>query len=225
MTSVDKSTNNKMDSCICNAVNIMEDLTEFYIATGMREQKSYKVKERYYESAKTLSEKITSQLNNKPSFDTKIPDAYSEKLRDAKKYLASCKDGIKSDCVFSLEMLRQVLHESPHAREKFLCNPEPNVRPNVSRSKILRTEMTGETISKIELSGELYGKSSKLGDGIQNLLRSIHEATFISEGILKKDKFIDESYHPFKRYIPEEYIEKCKEYKVPITKFTEYINR
>lgn len=221
----DRNTNDKIDSCICNAVNIIEDLTEFYIATGMREQKSCKVKEHYYESAKRLTEKITNQLGNKQSSNTKIPDIYSEKLGDAKKYLTLCKDGIKSDCVFSLEMLRQVLHESPHAREKFLCNPEPNIRSNISRSKILRAEMTGETISKRELSGELYGKSSKLGDGIQSLLRSIHEATFISEGILKKDKFIDEHYHPFKRYIPEEYIEKCKEHKIPITKFTEYISR
>ena len=225
MTNVDEITNNKMDSCTCNAVNIMEDLTEFYIATGMREQKSYKVKENYYESAKRISENITHQLANKQSFNTKIPDIYSEKLRDAKKHLTLCKDGIKSDCIFSLEMLRQVLHESPHAREKFLCNPEPNVRQNISRSKILRAEMRGETISKSELSGELYGRSSKLGDGIQSLMQSIHEAPFISEGILRKDKFIDESYHPFKRYIPEEYIEKCKEHKIPITRFTEYINR
>lgn len=224
MTNMDKSVNNNIDSCICNAVNIMEELTEFYIATGMREQKSYKVKENYYESAKRITEKITNQLSNKPAFDTKIPDAYSGKLRDAKKYLTSCKDGIKSDCVYSLEMLRQVLHESPHVREKFLCNPEPNVRPNISRSKILRAETRGETISKLELSGELYGRSSKLGDGIQSLMQSIHETPFISEGILEKDKFIDEGYHPFKRYIPAEYIEKCKEYKVPITKFTEYIN-
>jgi hypothetical protein len=219
----DENTNNKIDSCVCNAVNIMEDLTEFYIATGMREQKSYKVKEHYYESAKRLAEKITDQLGNKQSFNTKIPEIYSQKLREAKKYLTSCKDGIKSDCVFSLEMLRQVLHESPHAREKFLCNPEPNVRPNISRSKIIRAETRGETISKSELSGDIYGKSSKLGDGIQSLLQSIHEATFISEGILEKDKFIDESYHPFKRYIPTEYIEKCKEHRVPIAKFTNYL--
>jgi hypothetical protein len=225
MTNEDKSVNNKIDSCICNAVNIIEDLTEFYIAAGMIEQKSYKAKENYYASAKRLTEKITNQIANKPAFDTKIPDIYSEKLRDAKKYLTSCKDGIKSDCIFSLEMMRQVLHESPHAREKFLCNPVPIVRPNISRSKIIRAEMRGDIISKSELSGELYGRSSKIGDGIQSLLQSIHEATFISEGILRGDKFIDESYHPFKRYIPEEYIEKCKEHKAPITKFTDYINR
>jgi hypothetical protein len=224
MADIDKSINNNVDSCICNAVNIMEELTEFYIAAGMREQKSYKVKENYYESARRITEKITDQLSNKPAFDTKIPDAYAEKFKDAKKYLTSCKDGIKSDCVYSLEMLRQILHESPHAREKFLCNPEPNVRPNITRSKIIRAKARGETLSKLELSGELYGRSSKLGDAIQNLTQNINEAPFISEGTLEKGKFIDEGYHPFKRYIPAEYIAKCKEYKPAITKFTEYIN-
>ena len=223
MADLEEKANKKIGSCTCNAVNIIEDLTEFYIARAMQEQESRRVKEQYYSSARKLSEDIVNQLNNRSAFDVKIPDRYDEKLKDAKKYLTLCKDGSKSDCVFSLEMLRQVLHESPHAREKFLCNPNPNVRSGVSRSREMEERRGGAPISPSERSGIIYGKSSRLGDSIQELLRSSNEATFISEGILEKVKWADKSYHPFRRYIPEEYIEGCKEHRKPVTKFLEYI--
>lgn len=174
---IDKS---EIRDCTCKGVKILKDMTDFYTDEVTAHIKGEPRSKLIHERANKIADRLYNVLVEK---ETDVKYNVSEVIlrnTDINRFKRGCEEGIKSDCIAKLEMLRQVLHNSSNAREKLVCTEDPEK---------WRVGMR---------------EGSPLASDIAYLMGKLFTGEFVDH---EKGKIL---YNPYKRYIRQEIREECE---------------
>ncbi len=170
----------QISDCTCNGIKIIKDMTDFYtdeVSAHIRGEPRSKL---IHKRAKDLADRLYNRLTEE-EVDTKynVSDRIIKNV-DISRFKRGCEEEIGSDCVVKLELLRQVLHNNPNAREKLICTDDP---------ERYKHSMRGE---------------SPLSDDIRSIMGKLFTGEFVDQ---EKGKIL---YNPYKRLIEKEIREECE---------------
>lgn len=111
----------QISDCTCRGINLLKEISDFYISTTRAHEKGLRPTKKHYEDAKRLSNELYARMTTKVyenDIDPVEPIRNNKRLRQT---LDSCNEQGGSDCAFALDHLRQYLHQHKEPRDKLLC--------------------------------------------------------------------------------------------------------
>ncbi len=177
MTNTRKDIN--VSDCTCKGIKIIKDMTDFYTDEVLAHVRGEPRSKLIHIRAKDIADRLYNKLTEEEIVKYNVADSI-KRNPDINRFKRGCEEGIKSDCIAKLEMLRQVLHNDPNAREKLICTENPE-----SYKRGIRGE-------------------SSLSDDVRSLMGKLFTGEFIDE---EEGKIL---YNPYKRTIDKEIREECE---------------
>lgn len=113
-----------VSECTCNGLKIIKEMTDFYTDNAVRHVRGEPRSRIIHQKSKELADRLYNKLTEKEIVQYNVSDIILRNA-DINRFKRGCEDGIGSDCVAKLEMLRQMLHNNSDAREKLVCTEEP----------------------------------------------------------------------------------------------------
>lgn len=174
----------KISDCTCRGIKILKDMTDFYTDEVVDHIKGNPRSKIIHERANKIADMLYNKLTEK---ETDIKYNVSDMVArntDLNRFKRGCEEGIKSDCIAKLEMLRQVLHNSSNAREKLVCTEDP----------------------------EKWRVGMREGSPLSGDIATIMGKLFTGEFVDYENGRV--LYSPYKRYIRKEIREECEKRQI-----------
>lgn len=169
-----------VSDCTCKGIKILEDMTDFYTDEVVNHIRGKPRSKLIHEKANKIADRLYNKLTEK---ETDIKYNVSDMVTrntDLNRFKRGCEEGIKSDCIAKLEVLRQVLHNSSNAREKLICTEDP----------------------------EKWKVGMREGSPLASDIATIMGKLFTGEFVDYEDGRV--LYNPYKKYIRKEIREECE---------------